>query len=155
MPDTQTFTATIEDAGSSGGAYVTIPFDLEEVFGKKRMKARVTFDGELYRGTIGRYGGTYMVIVRKDIREAIGKEPGDEVEVTIEEDTEPRVVEVPADVKAALAAEPEAEAFFDDLSFTHKKEYVQWVEEAKREETRERRIGKMIEMLLEGKKTRY
>jgi bifunctional DNA-binding transcriptional regulator/antitoxin component of YhaV-PrlF toxin-antitoxin module len=152
MANVQRFRAEIQDAG--GGAYVVVPFDLEETFGKKRLQAKVTFDGHPYRGSVGKYRGEVMVIVPKNIREAIGKQAGDEVEVTIEEDAEPRVVEVPDDLAKALEDAPEARTFFESLSYTHKREYVTWIEEAKRAETRERRITKAVEMLQEGKKTR-
>jgi hypothetical protein len=152
MPETQRFRALIESS-DSGGAYVTIPFDVEAVFGKKRVKVKATFDGEPYRGSIVRMGGPdHFLIIRKDIRAAIGKQPGDEVEVTIEEDTEPRVVEVPDDLAAALDASPTAKAFFENLSFSHRREYVEWIEDAKRAATRERRIGKAVEMLAAGRK---
>ncbi|MGA7304912.1 MAG: YdeI/OmpD-associated family protein, partial [Rhodothermales bacterium] len=80
--------------------------------------------------------------------------PGDEVKVTVEEDLDPRVVKVPSDVKRLLKQHPEAGKFFEGLSYTHKKEYIQWIEEAKKPETRERRKEKMIEMLLDGRKER-
>lgn len=152
MPEIQAFRAVIQSS-DSGGAYVTIPFDVEAVFGKKRVKVKATFDGEPYRGSIVRMGGPdHFLIVRKDIRTAIGKQPGDEVAVTVEEDTEPRVVAVPDDLAAALDAAPGAKAFFDGLSFSHRREYVVWIEGAKREATRERRIAKAIEMLSDGLK---
>jgi bifunctional DNA-binding transcriptional regulator/antitoxin component of YhaV-PrlF toxin-antitoxin module len=153
MPETHGFRATIEPAG--GGAFVTIPFDVEEVFGKKRVKVQATFDGVPYRGSIVRMGGPdHMLIVRKDIREAIGKKPGDEVEVTVTEDMEPRTVEVPQDLAAAMAGEPEAERFFFSLSYSHRREYVDWIEEAKRPDTRLRRIAKAVDMLREGRRAR-
>lgn len=141
------FRAVIEDPGG-GGAYVTVPFDVEQVFGTKRPKIKATIDGEPYRGTLVRWGGlNHVLLVVKEIREKIGKSFGDEVEVEIEEDTEPRVVEVPPDLKAALERNPEAQAFFNQLSFTHQKEYVQGIEEAKRVQTRQGRITKTVDML--------
>jgi len=153
MAQVQSFQAEIQPAG--GGAFVVVPFDVEEVFGKKRVKVKATFDGEPYRGSVMRMGGPdYLLIIRKDIRETIGKDVGDRVLVTIEEDTEPRTVEVPQDVQAALADEPAARDFFDGLAFSHQREYITWIEDAKREATRERRITKMMDLLREGKKTR-
>lgn len=140
MADKVTFRAVIEDAGG-GGAFVQIPFDVEQVFGRKRVPIRATIDGEPYRGTLVRMGTPcHVLIILKDIRARIGKEPGDEVEVSVEEDTTPRVVEVPADLKQAFEDEPEAKAAFEKLAYTHKKEYVTAILEAKRAETRERRI---------------
>jgi uncharacterized protein YdeI (YjbR/CyaY-like superfamily) len=95
----------------------------------------------------------HILGILKDIREQIGKTFGDEVTVTVEPDTQPRLVEIPADLKKAFKAEKEARAFFEKLSYTHQKEYVSWITEAKKEETRQQRIGKTIEMLTKGKKS--
>jgi hypothetical protein len=153
MNPTHAFDAVIEAAGS--GAFVTIPFDLEQAFGKKRVPVQAAFDGEPYRGLVVRMGGEcHMLIVRKDIREKIGKQAGDTVHVTLAEDTEPRVVEVPPDLRAALDGDAAAAATFDRLSYTHRREYVQWIEDAKREETRRNRVTKAVGMLREGKKAR-
>jgi hypothetical protein len=150
----QQFTAVIQGAGG-GGAYVDIPFDVEQVFGRRRVPVKATIDGAPYRGSLVRMGGDcHMLLVRKDIREKIGKAVGDEVSVTVEEDTEPRVVEVPADLQAALGTNERARAYFEGLSYTHRREYVQWIEEAKREETRRTRIGKALALLEQQKKTR-
>ncbi|MEW6716841.1 MAG: YdeI/OmpD-associated family protein [Chloroflexota bacterium] len=152
MSDIHSFKAIIEDAGR-GGAFVTVPFDAEQVFGKKRVKVKATIDGEAYRGTLVRMGTpSHILIVLKDIRTKIGKTIGDEVEVTLQEDTEQRIVRVPSDLQQALAKHPQAQATFQHLSYTHKKEYVNWLNEAKREETRRKRIARAIEMLQEGRK---
>jgi bifunctional DNA-binding transcriptional regulator/antitoxin component of YhaV-PrlF toxin-antitoxin module len=151
MSQKQVFLAVIEDAGS-GGAYVKVPFDVEKVFGKKRVKVKATIDGEPYRGSIVRMGSPYhMLGVLKEIREKIGKSFGDEVEIVVEKDVEPREVVMPLDLLEALKGAPEAEASFARLSCTHQKEYVRWIEEAKREQTRKTRIDKAIEMLKKGK----
>jgi uncharacterized protein YdeI (YjbR/CyaY-like superfamily) len=92
-----------------------------------------------------------MLVVLKEIREKIGKSIDDEVTVELEEDLELRQVDVPADLKKALEAEPAALAFFNRLSFTHQREYVQWIGQAKRESTHQARVQRMIEMLLQGK----
>jgi hypothetical protein len=146
------FRAMIEDAGG-GGAYVTIPFDVERTFGKKRPKVRATIDGETYRGTLVRMGSPrHMLIVLKEIRQKIGKSFGDEVSIELEQDHEPRQVELPTDLQQALQANPAAQAVFDRLSYTHQREYVRWITEAKREQTRLRRIQQTIEMLIRGKR---
>ena len=88
----------------------------------------------------------------KDIRAQLGKQPGDLVHVTVMEDTEERVVTVPLDFQQVMEENPSAKAFFERFSFTCKKEYVGWIEEAKRPETRQNRIQKSIEMILAGKK---
>lgn len=140
-------------ASNRGGAYVDFPFDVEKEFGKKRVKIQATFDGEIYRGTLTRYGSPeYFLLIRKVIRKKIGKQVGDFIEVTVKEDTAPRVVEVPDDFKAVLKNHPEQELFFNQLSYTHRKEYINWIVGAKRAETRIRRMHKAIEMMKDGKK---
>lgn len=145
------FRAVIE-AGDGGGAFVVVPFDVEKTFGKKRVKIKALIDGEPYRGTIVRMGSPqHMLLVLKEIREKIGKSIGDEVSVDLQEDLEERIVVVPADIQTAMKVEPDALDNFNHLSYTHQKEYIQWVTGAKREETRQTRIKRMIEMLIEGK----
>jgi hypothetical protein len=143
MAASRTFPAEIKSAGS--GAFVDIPFDVEAVFGRKRVPVNATIDGEPYRGSVVRMGGDcHMLIVVKEIRERIGKSAGDTVEVTVEEDTAPRVVGVPEDLRLALSADEAVAAFFAGLAFTHQREHVQWIEEAKREHTRRNRIEKAV-----------
>ena len=145
------FRAVIEDAGG-GGAFVTIPFDVEKTFGKKRVKIKATIEGESYRGTLVRMGSpNHMLLVLKEIREKIGKSFGDEVVVELEEDLEPRQVDVPADLQQALQANPKAQDFFNRLSYSHQREYVRWVTEAKRDQTRMDRVQRTIELLTQGK----
>jgi hypothetical protein len=145
------FQAVIE-AGDGGGAFVIVPFDVEKTFGKKRVKIIATIDSEPYRGTLVRMGTPHhMLIVLKEIREKIGKSIGDEVAVELEEDFKQRIVEVPVDIQKALEMEPAAQAYFNHLSYTHQREYVQWVTDAKREQTRQSRIRRMIEMLVQSK----
>jgi uncharacterized protein YdeI (YjbR/CyaY-like superfamily) len=93
----------------------------------------------------------HVLGIRKDIREQAGKSFGDEVTITLEPDTEPRVVEVPVELQKAFKSEKDAKANFEKLSFTHQKEYVNWINEARRAETRQNRIAKTIEVLKEAK----
>ena len=152
MPKKHTFTAVIQNAGG-GGAFVEVPFDVEEAFGSKKPKVKALIERVPYRGLLVRMGGpNHILIILKGIREKIGKTFGDEVTVSVEADTEPRVIEVPAELKKAFKTEKEAKAFYDKLSYTHQREYVNWINEAKKEETRQNRIVKTIEMLKEGKK---
>jgi hypothetical protein len=154
MGDQHSFKAIIENAGD-GGAFVRIPFDVEQVFGKKRVKVKAWINGEPYRGTLVRMGEPFhILIVLKEIRAKIGKAFGDEVEVTVQEDDEPRLVSVPPYLEQALKQHPQAEAVFRRLSYTRQKEYVRWIEDSKREETRQSRIIKIIGMLEQGKKMR-
>lgn len=124
---------------------------------KKRVKVKALIGGEPYRGSLVRMGGPCHILgIRKEIREKLGKAIGDAVEISLEEDEdeEERVMTVPEDVAQALAGSPEAQAFFNRLSFTHQKEYIQWIEEAKREQTRQSRIEQMITLLKQGEKKR-
>jgi hypothetical protein len=146
----QRFEAVIESA-SRGGAFVTVPFDVEAVFGKKRVKVNATFDGIPYRGSIVRMGGPdHILPILKSIREELGKTFGDEVSVTVEIDDAVRTVELPEDLERALIQNKVAHAFFERLSYTHRREYVLWIGEAKRAETRRRRISRAIEILEKG-----
>ena len=152
MIQKQTFTAVIQNAGG-GGAFVDIPFDVEKVFGAKKPRVRAVIEGVPYRGILSRMGGEqHILIILKGIREQIGKSFGDEITITVEPDTEPRLIEVPKDLAKELRKEKEAKAFFDKLSYTHRREYVNWINEAKKEETRRNRIVKTIEMLKQGKR---
>ena len=153
MPEKQTFTGRIQNAGGGGG-FVEIPFDVEKAFGSKRPKVRALIEGVPYRGTLVRMGGEHhMLIVLKGIREQIGKTFGDEVKVIVEPDTEPRRVTVPPDLLKELKKNKDAKALFDKLSYTHQREYVRWIEESKRAETRAGRVVKTIEMLKKGKRS--
>ena len=154
MPKKQTFTAVIQNAGG-GGAFVEVPFDVEQEFGSKKPKVKAMIEGVPYRGILTRMGGDHhLLIVLKGIREQIGKSFDDEVTITVEPDTAPRVIEIPAELKKAFKIEKEAKAFFEKLSYTHQREYAMWINEAKREETRQNRIVKAIEMLKKGQKAR-
>jgi hypothetical protein len=154
MSPKQKFRAVIEDAGG-GGAYVSIPFDVEQIYGNKRPKVKAMIQGVPYRGTLVRMGGaSHLLPVLKEIREKIGKSIGDEIEVEVEEDTEPRQVEIPQDLKDALQDYPQALAFFMSLSYTHQKEYVRWIEEARRAQTRQSRVAQTVEKLFQEEKER-
>ena len=120
-----------------------VPFDLKEAFGRSRPPVKVTIRGHTWRTTPGVYGGVGYIGLNREVRVAAGVDVGDRVRVAMELDTEPRTVAVPADLRAALAAAGARERF-DRLSFTHRREYVEWVESAKRSETRERRLDETV-----------
>jgi uncharacterized protein YdeI (YjbR/CyaY-like superfamily) len=151
MTQKRSFSAVIEDAGK-GGAYVTVPFDVEKEYGKKRVKVLATFNGEPYRGSLIRMGGSCHILgVQKAIRAKIGKSAGDTVEVTVEEDTKRREVVIPKDLKKVLMENTGAMDVFSRLSNSHQNEYVQWIGKAKRMETRQDRIAQTIVRLFKGK----
>ena len=151
----QVFKAILENPDSSmDTAYVSIPFDVEKVYGTKgQVKVKAWFDGAPYRGVLANMGtGCHVILVRKDIRAAIGKNVGDTIRVEIERDTEERVVEIPEQLAKALAKNKKAGNFFDSLSYTNRKEYARWISDAKKDETRTKRLEATVEKLLAGKK---
>lgn len=139
------FTTELRDAGR-GGSYVEFPYDVEESFGTRgRVAVRVTVNGAPYRGSLVKYRGVHMVGITKAVRQAAGAEVGDLVEIVLSVDTEERSVDVPADLAAALAADVRAAVGWDRFSYTHQREYVEAVVEAKREETRAKRVAAAVE----------
>ena len=151
MSDTRehVFEATIE-AGRRGGAFVKVPFDVKRAFGSGRPKVRVRFDGHPYRGSISDMGEGPAIGVRKDVRATIGKDVGDAVRVEVTLDTEPRTVRVPEELARALEAAPGAATLYEGLSYTHRREFAEWVGGAKKPETRDRRAARAVEMIRAG-----
>jgi hypothetical protein len=134
---------------------IEVPDDVVAALGpSKRPPVKVTLNGYTYRTTVASMGGRFMISVSADVRANAGVAGGDEVDVDVELDTAPREVAVPADFAAALAADLDAEKFFDGLSYSHKSAYVLWIESAKKDETRQRRIPEAVRMLREGRKQR-
>jgi len=119
--------------------------------GAKRFPVVATVNGYTWRTSVARMGGEFVLGLSKEVRQGAGAQAGDEVDVTIELDAAPREVEVPEALAVALAADPEASAAFGRMAFTHRKEYARWVAEAKREETRQRRVVQAVEMIRSGK----
>ena len=142
------FTADLERAGTSS-AMLPIPFDVKEAFGRARPPVRVTIRGHTWRTTPAVYGGVSYIGLNKEVRAAAGVDVGDRVRVELELDTEPRTVELPRDLRTALEKDG-LRAAFDDLSFTHRREYVEWVEGAKRAATRTRRVAETVRRVREG-----
>jgi hypothetical protein len=119
--------------------------------GARRFPVVATVNGYTWRTSVARMGGEFLVGLPREVREGAGVAAGDDAEVILELDTAPREVEVPPALAAALAADPQAQAIFDGLAFTHRKEYARWIIEAKRDETRERRVQQAVEMIKAGK----
>ncbi|HKA91235.1 MAG TPA: YdeI/OmpD-associated family protein [Haliangiales bacterium] len=126
---------------------VELPFDVRATFGAARPKVKATVNGVELRTTVAVYGGKSYVGFRADIREAAGIAIGDRIRVRLEPDEEERVVDVPDDLRRALARDKAARQAFDALAFTHRKEYAAWVAEAKKPETRARRVAQTLEKL--------
>jgi hypothetical protein len=146
----QRFTATLEERDRGGGRWVLVPFDVREAFGEARPAVRGSVNGVPFRSRLAVYGGRTYLGLRRKIRDAAGIEAGDRVEVVLERDDAPREVELPEPLAAALAADAGARAAFERLSFTHRLEYARWIAEARREDTRARRVERAIAMLCQG-----
>jgi hypothetical protein len=148
------FSATVELGGKTATG-IEVPADVVAALGSGgRPPVTVTIGGHTYRTTVARMGGRYLVPLSAQNRAAAGVAAGDRVEVDIEPDTAPREVEVPADLAEALAGDTAARATFDGLSHSHRKEWVRWVEEARKPETRATRLARTVESLRAGKRAR-
>jgi hypothetical protein len=147
------FTAKIL-AGDGGGAGVLFPYDTEKEFATKgKVPIKATFNGVPYTGSLIKYGfPQHTLHLPKAIREQLGKVPGDIIDVVLWKDEEERILEVPAPFERLMKKEGLL-PFFETLSYTHRKEYCRWISEAKKEETRSRRLEKAIEMLKQKVKT--
>ncbi len=131
--------------GKGGGAGIMFPYDVQQEFGTRgNVPVKATLDGAPYTGSLmncGAMGHTLGVL--KGIREQIGKGPGDTIDVVVWKDEVVRTVEIPAAFKTLLEKEGLL-AGFEKMSYTHRKEYIRWIEEAKKEETRQRRMQKAV-----------
>jgi hypothetical protein len=147
------FDAVVQTEGP--GVFVEVPDGVVDALaGGRRPAVLVEINGYRYRSTPAVYGGRSYLPLRKDVRQAAGIEPGQTVTVTIALDAEPREVDVPDDLAAALRTDPAVEAAFAALSYTHRRELVEQVESAKRGETRQRRIERTVRILRPGPKDR-
>jgi hypothetical protein len=143
------FTAVVEGAGR-GGRGVVVPFDAKRVFGEARAPVRGTVNGTPFRSRLAVYSDTTYLGLTKKVRTAAGIDVGATVTVVLERDDEPREVAVPAALADELRRDRAAKRAFDKLSYTHRREYATWIAEAKRADTRERRVAKALEMLRAG-----
>jgi hypothetical protein len=145
------FTATLQPRGPAAA----VVLDDEQVAavgeGAKRFPVVATVNGYTWRTTVVRMGGEFLLGLNREVRQGAGAEAGDTVDVAIALDTAPREVELPAPLATALDGDPEARVAYEKLSYTHRKEYARWIDEAKRDETRERRVAQALEMLRAGK----
>jgi Bacteriocin-protection, YdeI or OmpD-Associated/Domain of unknown function (DUF1905) len=140
----------LRDAGG-GGAVFDLPAQAAAALGeRKRPPVTVTIGDYTFRTTVAVYGGQPMIGINKGNRAAAGIGIGDSFDVVVALDEKPRVVEVPPDLAEALAADDAAHAAFDKLSYTHRREYVQWIAEAKRPATRGRRVAETIDRVRAG-----
>lgn len=140
----KTFTATI--VRSEGSCYIPLTFDPKAVFGKIRAPVRVTLNGYTFRSTIAAMGGPPCIPLRKSNQQAAGLDGIDTIDVRLDLDTEPRVVKPPADLVKALKASSAWDRW-QELSFTHQREHVEAIEDAKKPDTRLRRIDRAVQMV--------
>lgn len=150
------FRAKLETIGKINSAFLIVPFDVEKTFGRKgRIPVAGILDGVPFRSSIfpimGRLkqpglAGKHFMVVNRQMREAIGKKAGDTVAVVMEQDTKARTVSLPRDLQQKLAGRGLLEGF-QKLSYTHKKEYAQWITSAKKPETRAKRLQKALAMI--------
>jgi len=147
------FTAKIEGREVGAVAAIVAPVDVREFFGTwARVPVRGTINGYPFRSSLSPYGGRHLMPVNKELRAGAGVDAGDMVEVVMERDEEERTVEAPPLLKKALAKSKTAQANWEKLSFTHKKEMARAIVGAKQEETRLRRLAKVVEVLKTGTK---
>lgn len=153
---TKRFRVVLEKDEKSEATGITIPFDVEQVYGTRaRVPVRGTINGFPFRSSISPMGGgRHFMAVNKTTREGAKAKGGETVSVVMERDDEPRVITPPLDLARALRTNKDAQAAWEKLSYTHQKEYAAAVEEAKKPETRARRIEKAIAELASGKKPR-
>jgi hypothetical protein len=145
------FRTTIELGGKTSTGF-EVPADVvAQLGGGKRPAVTVSIGDHTYRSTVAVMGGRFLVPLSAENRAAAGVAAGDEVDVTLEPDTRPREVELPADFAAALEREPGAATFFGGISYSDKRWHVLSIEGAKKAETRQRRIEKSVAMLRDGR----
>jgi Domain of unknown function (DUF1905)/Bacteriocin-protection, YdeI or OmpD-Associated len=145
------FEASIEEPG--GGNLVEIPFDVKATWGKARAPVAATINGHTFRSTVAVYSGRYLLGLNREVREAAGVQAGDRVVVDLELDTEERTVEPPPELQASFADEPELRAFFERLSYTHRKEYGAGSRRRSEKRRAARASAKAVAMLRDGIKT--
>jgi len=146
------FRATVQRSGKTATG-IEVPAEVVENLGAGRKPpVRVTIGGHIFRTTVARRGERYLVGVSAENRERAGVAGGDEVDIDLELDTQPREITVPRELAQALERHADAKTFFETLTFSQKQWYVLPIEQAKKAETRERRIDKALRMLRERRK---
>lgn len=151
MADKQTFTTVLIKHDRLDATGIEIPFDVERIFGAKRVAVKAVVNGAEYRGSIVRMGGKYLLGIPKVFRNLAGIAAGDNIEVTIERDLDERAVEIPADLAERLRQDPGLLNKWNSLSFTVRKEHARSIEDAKKPETRDRRLEKTLKFVAEKK----
>jgi hypothetical protein len=138
-----------DDSRADASAYFTLSFDTRDVWDKAKVPVKVTINGYAWRSTVGNRGGHQYIVVNADARRNAGVRAGDVVTISLEPDTEKREIEIPLPLRKKLGTKLIQK--LNSLSFTHKKEFIVWYSQAKKEDTRARRVEKMKQMLPAGK----
>ncbi len=146
----QRFRGVLAAADRGGGHWVEIPFDARAAFGQARPPVEGSVNGVALRSRLAVYGGRTYLGLTGELRTAAGIEVGDHVDVLLRYDDAPRELKLPPELESALAAAPDARTPFEALAFTHRREYVRWVGEAKRPATRSARAERAVAMLQDG-----
>jgi hypothetical protein len=144
------FQATIQLNGKTATGIQVPPEVVASLGSSKRPSVRVTIQGYTYRSTVAPMGGVFMLPVSAEVREGAHVAAGDEVDVDVELDSEPREVTVPTDLSDALNGDADAKRFFEGLSYSKKRQLILPIEEAKTAETRQKRIAKALSTLRAG-----
>jgi hypothetical protein len=152
-PNPITFEAEILGRGPNGAwAYVRFPFDASEIFGRKgRVPVRGTINNFAFQNSLMPRDGIHILGISKELQNGCNAVTGDTVTITVELDETPREVAVPTDLGSALKKSAAQAKMFAALSYSHKKEFIDWIESAKKPETRAARIEKTLIMLAERK----
>ncbi len=151
------FTGVIKTNKENSSTWIDFPYALKETYGVGNLVPFIaTFDGHVtYRGSLAKMGrDCAMVLLRKNVFVEIDKKVGEEVAIRIVLDDKPRELTIEKDLRLLLE-EGNVWEIFSALSFTHRKEYMEWIESAKKTETRQNRLAKIVSMLREDKKTPY
>jgi len=147
------FKVRLEGEEKSSAAWMNAPFDVQEIFGTRaRVPVRGTINGFPFRSSLMPMGGCHGMAVNKAMREGAKAKAGDVVDVVMEPDVEERTVEVPAELAKELVKSNKAQQVWENLAFTHKKEMAKYILDAKQEETKTRRVTKVLQVLKTGGK---
>jgi Domain of unknown function (DUF1905)/Bacteriocin-protection, YdeI or OmpD-Associated len=138
-----------DESRKDASASFTLPFDTRDVWGRAKVPVKASINGYTWRSTVGNRGGIQYIVVNAEARRGAGVQAGDFVTIVLEPDAEKREIKVPIPLQRALGTKLTQK--LNGLSFTHKKEFIVWYSDAKRDDTRARRVQKMKQMLSAGK----
>ena len=147
------FEAELKKVEGKEASYIEIPFDVEKEFSAKRVKVKALFDGIEYRGSIVKMGlPCYLIGVTKEVRKKIGKTYGDIINVVIQKDIEDRNIEIPEELNVMFNDNKDAYEFYESLSYSQRKKYIDWINSAKKKDTFKKRVNETIKKLTNKEK---